>query len=324
MQAAGSFTDDNVRKAVWEGGIPIVFNLHHNDLTTFEPPLPYYIVAPRGSYLPLVTGPVRDHFVLSAPVLIDEMWFDYKGTPLKWHLPIGLLFDLLHPNATAPELPWPLTVHFHEFPENDLLRCPNEETIKNHFMNTLKEANYIKFGDSGKVNKLSLSDSNALWDGVRTFDFETFSAGNKLLAADATTMKHVPIRVCSPNLRTMQDLIPPKDDKGNERTLGNVLAQFYPEIFPFSQSSTTTSTSPSPSPSPSASPAPTPASPTQTSPVTSPPSSPAPIHLAKPSGPMRIVVQGITPALDCTIAWLYETLSHPDNFLYISLLPLSA
>jgi hypothetical protein len=43
------------------------------------------IVAPRGSYLPLVTQNVRDHFVLSAPVLIDEMWFDYKGTPLRWY-----------------------------------------------------------------------------------------------------------------------------------------------------------------------------------------------------------------------------------------------
>lgn len=37
------FTDDNVRKAVWEGGVPIVFTLHQNDLTTFEPPLPYYV-----------------------------------------------------------------------------------------------------------------------------------------------------------------------------------------------------------------------------------------------------------------------------------------
>jgi autophagy-related protein 5 len=311
---SGSFSDESVRKAVWEGGIPIVFNLHHNDLTTFEPPLPYYIVAPRGSYLPLVTANVRDHFVLSAPVLIDEMWFDYKGTPLKWHLPIGLLFDLFHPEPTAPELPWPLTVHFHEFPENDLLRCPNDETIKNHFMNTLKEANYIKFGDSGKVNKLSLNDSNALWDGLRTFEYDTFSATNKLLAADASTLKHVPIRVCSPNLRTMQDLVSPKDEKGNERTLGNVLAQFYPELFsPSNTPNTTSSASTTTGP---------PASPSQTS----PPSSPTPFSKTstKPSGPMRVVVQGITPSLDATIVWLYDTLSHPDNFLYISLLPASS
>ncbi len=37
------FTEEQVKKAVWEGGIPIVFTLHQNDLTTFEPPLPFYI-----------------------------------------------------------------------------------------------------------------------------------------------------------------------------------------------------------------------------------------------------------------------------------------
>lgn len=306
------FTDENVRRAVWEGGIPIVFTLHQNDLTTFEPPLPYYIVAPRGSYLPLVTAGVREHFMLSAPVLIDEMWFDYKGTPLKWHHPVGVLFDLLHANSNATELPWPLTVHFHEFPEQELLRCPNEEVIKNNFMNTLKEANYIKFGDSGKVNKLSLQESNALWDGIRNFDHDTFWYANKLLAADANTLKHVPVRVCYPNMPFMQDLISPKDEKGNEKTLASVLSHFLPDLFPPSSPAASTSSQPNPPPSPSL-----------TSPVGSPPSSPASLAFpAKPTGPVKVMVQGIFPAHEATMTWLYENLSHPDNFLYIVILPM--
>jgi len=313
--AAPPSADENVRRAAWDGGIPIVFTLHQNDLTTFDPPLPYYIVAPRGSYLPLVTASVREHFMLSAPVLIDEMWFDYKGIPLKWHHPVGVLFDMLHANSFAPELPWPLTVHFHEFPEQDLLRCPNEETIKNHFMNTLKEANYIKFGDNAKVNKLSLPESTALWDGLRSYEHDTFWHTNKLLVADASSLKHVPVRLCYPQMPSfLQDLVNPKDEKGNERTLASVLSQFLPDVFP-PPSATSTTTSPAPPQSPSIS--------TPPPVVGSPPSSPASIALpVKPSGPVKVMVQGIFPAHEATIVWLYENLSHPDNFLYIVILPM--
>ena len=49
-------------------------------------------------------------------------------------------------------------------------------------------------------------------------DYETFTATNKMLATDAATLKHVPIRVCSPNLRTVQDLVNPKDEKGIKKS----------------------------------------------------------------------------------------------------------
>lgn len=107
--------------------------------------------------------------MLSAPVVIDEMWFDFNGIPLKWcvmigwgciacrltwralfvgnmnmhelsdnsrHYPIGVLYDLL---ATQQDLPWSVTVHFQEFPSSVLLRCGAEDEVKSHVNNTLKE-----------------------------------------------------------------------------------------------------------------------------------------------------------------------------------------
>lgn len=94
-----------------------------------------HYLAPRGSYLTAIAGPVRDHFLVSAPAVVDEMWFDHNGIPLKWytylapspstsspsspfiflcsspprHYPIGVLFDLM---GSTLELPWQLTVHF--------------------------------------------------------------------------------------------------------------------------------------------------------------------------------------------------------------------
>ena len=43
------------------------------------------LLLPRVSYLTLVTDKVKKHFlkVMKAED-VEEMWFEYEGTPLKW------------------------------------------------------------------------------------------------------------------------------------------------------------------------------------------------------------------------------------------------
>lgn len=53
----------------------------------------------------------------------NEMWLEYNGAPLKWHLPIGVLHDL---HAEDIQLPWNITVHFDKFPENVIMHCHNK------------------------------------------------------------------------------------------------------------------------------------------------------------------------------------------------------
>lgn len=51
------------------------------------------------------------------------------------HYPVGVLYDMYGKSA----LPWAITVHFQNYPVETILRCPDEDTIKSHFLNTLKE-----------------------------------------------------------------------------------------------------------------------------------------------------------------------------------------
>jgi autophagy-related protein 5 len=43
----------------------------------------------------------------------NEIWLEFNGTPLKWHYPVGLLFDLYaNMESVAQNLPWCIHVHF--------------------------------------------------------------------------------------------------------------------------------------------------------------------------------------------------------------------
>jgi autophagy-related protein 5 len=64
-------------------------------------------MAPRLGYLPLLASKIEPHFRAALPPGTDTIWFEYQGLPLKWHIPTGVLFDLL---AEKKTLPWPLTV----------------------------------------------------------------------------------------------------------------------------------------------------------------------------------------------------------------------
>ncbi|KAL6068630.1 autophagy protein 5 [Balamuthia mandrillaris] len=292
--------DEQVRRYIWEGCVPVVFGLTPNEITTLKPPDPFYLMVPRSSFLPMVTGPVREHFLQSSPVVVDEMWLEYEmgeeKIPLKWHYPAGVLFDLL---AEPEQLPWPLTVHFQGFPTSRLLRCPNDLAVMHHYMNVLKEANYLKHGDSSKVNALSREDHNDLWEGLITNQYERFWKVNKTLfpKEGAAALKNLPIRVVRKERPCLQEPISPflpssssssssaSGEEPQEQTLWDVLHQMLPELFPLSSK-----------PSPSSS---------------SPQEKEEEIKLPK------VIIQGILPPLNTPILWLVQHCSHPDNFLYI-------
>lgn len=157
-------TDDkDVLRDVWFGRIPTCFTLYQDEITEREAE-PYYLLLPRVSYLTLVTDKVKKHFQkVMRQEDISEIWFEYEGTPLKWHYPIGLLFDLL---ASSSALPWNITVHFKSFPEKDLLHCPSKDAIEAHFMSCVKEADALKH-KSQVINEMQKKDHKQLWMGLQ-------------------------------------------------------------------------------------------------------------------------------------------------------------
>ncbi|XP_076951404.1 autophagy protein 5-like [Bidens hawaiensis] len=157
-------------KWVWEGAIPLQIHLHDSEVTTLPPPSPALILAPRIGYLPLLSSLLKPFFT---PGLDDTIWFDFKGLPLKWYIPTGVLFDLLCPE---PQRPWNLTVHFRGYPGNILTPCDDgEDSVKWSYINSLKEAAYIVHGSSKNVMNMSHPDQLELWRSLLNGKLEAYN-----------------------------------------------------------------------------------------------------------------------------------------------------
>ncbi|KAG0620933.1 hypothetical protein M758_4G256000 [Ceratodon purpureus] len=147
------------RKQVWSGAVPLQLHLHPSEITASPAPAPFLILAPRNGYLPLLETDIRHHFARVIPSNSDSIWFDYQGLPLKWHIPTGVLYDLL---VAEFERPWNLTVHFRAYPTEVLTLC-EDEAVKWNFVNALKEASYVMYGNTKSIMNMSQLDQVELW-----------------------------------------------------------------------------------------------------------------------------------------------------------------
>ncbi|KAM5576656.1 autophagy protein 5 [Rosa sericea] len=163
--------DMEAQSFLWKGAIPLQIHLHESEVTTLPSPPPALILAPRLGYLPLLASHLKPYFSSALPPGVDTIWFEYKGLPLKWYIPTGVLFDLL---CAESERPWNLTVHFRGYPGNILIPCEGEDSIKWSFINSLKEAAYIINGNCKNVMNMSQPDQVELWRSVLHGNFEAY------------------------------------------------------------------------------------------------------------------------------------------------------
>eukprot|EP00112_Aurelia_sp_Birch-Aquarium-sp1_P023470 Seg700.13 transcript_id=Seg700.13/GoldUCD/mRNA.D3Y31 product="Autophagy protein 5" protein_id=Seg700.13/GoldUCD/D3Y31 len=214
--------DREVLREVWEGRIPVCFTLSQDEITTVEQPEPYYILVPRLSYFPLVVDKMCRHFqTATGQSDSDEMWMEYQGQPLKWHYPIGVLFDLY---ASNEALPWNITVHFKRFPDQELIRCHTKEVVEAHFMSCLKEADNLKHR-SQVMNAMQKRDHKQLWSGLNNDKFDQFWSVNKRLMErlNGETFKNIPFRIYLIDRPYIQMLFRPLSAKGEFLTLRDLI-----------------------------------------------------------------------------------------------------
>lgn len=139
------------------------------------------INVPRLSYLPFLLPRLHAFFsstLIDPAVAPHEAWISIDNVPLKWHYPVGLLYDLhsgIQPGEDDQEdqvkdvLPWKLTLHYTDFPVDQLMQMDAEyKVLLDTFVNSVKEADFIRNGTAKVAMGMSKGDSDTLWGSVQT------------------------------------------------------------------------------------------------------------------------------------------------------------
>ncbi|KAJ2503930.1 autophagy protein 5 [Coemansia sp. RSA 2052] len=189
-------------KRVWKGMIPIELQLAASDAIELlasavlpEPFQTFYMLVPRVGYLPFISGKIKERWLdpmlaLSGSRIPSEqqiketdIWFEYKGQALKWHYPIGLLYDMLVSDVHRgdAELPWSLTLHVRKLPTAKIIAQPNGQLMRDMFMAMIKEADFIRNGSTKRVMDLAKSDQMQFLDGLETHSYEKYFAIHSII-----------------------------------------------------------------------------------------------------------------------------------------------
>jgi len=145
--------DHEVLRQIWDGRVPVSFVLASNEVSSVEQPDRLFMLVSRLTYFPLVIDRVQRYFQryatadkssASVAVPTGDVWLeDDNGLPVRWHYPVGVLYDLAAQSSSVSS-PWQLTVHFCNFPEHDLIRFSCRDAVEAAFMSAVKEADCLK------------------------------------------------------------------------------------------------------------------------------------------------------------------------------------
>ena len=271
-----------------------------------------------------------------------ECWFEDEksGVPLRWHLFVGILYDLVKGRALVNRssrknaankhtqdnfLPWHIRVHFSSYPTDQLLplddcldgtNCSNDGSycitalLGRLFRNSLKQALFMQYGSSKVAMSINKSSHEQIWDSLLQSNYELYhdvnvrlQSGLKPFISTAFKDKQKDLPQTIP-LRLMVNGMPAvQKPVKNENINGDEQKKVTetPEQFCTCQMPP----------------------PTTLGEVLA---KYLPDHFAVDyitgtvthDSNVYYCVQGIQPSVNCTIVDLWRTLSHPDHFLYIT------
>lgn len=219
--------DREILREVWQGRLPMCFSLAQDEESSSKKE-PCFLMVPRLTYITLIAEKILKHFKKPQELPEgEELWFEFNHQPLKWHYPVGVLFDLLTDNTP---LPWKVKVHFKNFPEDELLHCKSKEVVEAHFMSSVKEADILKHRGQ-VINNMQKRDHKQLWQGVQNDKFDQFWTINRRLMerTNEEPFKSIPLRIYQRDKMYIQRLSKPVTDTGEPLNLGHVLDALLPE-----------------------------------------------------------------------------------------------
>jgi len=295
-----SIDDKEITRELWQSRLPICFILSDEDITKVnrsELPEPLYLMLARQSYFPCIIEKINRYYSTyfkenlndtTNNISLANLWLEYESIPLKWHYPIGVLYDLYTSSisSTNSHLPWQITVHLSKFPEGEIIRFPDKESIEAYYMSTLKEADSLKH--KGKIiGDMQKRDHKQLWNSLLQDKYDGFwNINNKLMSYtdNLQYFRYIPFRIYILDKPFIQKLFSPFDSEEEKWMTLNDL--FFFALNHEAQCEQLANEKK---------------------------------ILSTNIDDYKVIIHGIQPSLQTPIQWLSEHFSYPDNFLHICL-----
>ncbi|KAI8952562.1 autophagy protein Apg5-domain-containing protein [Xylaria longipes] len=211
----------SVPQTLWDLQVPLYIT-HAS-----APNAPFVTTVPRFSYLALLLPRLSAYFGLPCSS------FHHEDVLLR-NLAVGLLVDLYQPT-----LPWRLIVA-------DGISWDIGDT----FLNSAKEADFIRNGNAKQIMSLSKENTTALWNAVQDNDYASFNKVNARLLNTPRELRNVPLRIYIPTspsdaagstnnsagaFKVVQSLVQPRVNDRTPQTVGAALRTLLPKLFPSSR-----------------------------------------------------------------------------------------
>lgn len=219
---AGEF-DYEVSRKIWEAAVPVEFQVEGENRSG-ETCRPCYAMLPRCSYFPLHLPQILEQIRAredSIKLEADKVWLECIGTPLKLYYPIGVLFDL-HRCSDSPKMT--VTIKYGTRPES--VSYVSKDTMEAMFLQSLKEANYLKRRKDEIVSTMKIDEHKQLWSGLVQDQFDDFWNINRRLmeSSEERPFHSIPIRFYISGHPFRQIPQPPVDESGEHRLLSSCLS----------------------------------------------------------------------------------------------------
>ncbi|RCN40526.1 autophagy protein Apg5 [Ancylostoma caninum] len=217
---AGEF-DYEVSRKLWEAAVPIEFQVDRDDES--DACKPSYAMLPRCGYFPLYLARVLEQVRAredSIKLDVEKVWLESNGSPLKVYYPVGVLFDL-HKPLDSPTM----TVVIKTAPRPEGVLPVSKDAMEAMFMQSLKEANYLKRRKDEIVSSMKVDEHKQLWSSLVHDRFDDFWSVNRRLmeTTEERPFHDIPIRLYVTGQPFRQILQPPLDANGEPRTLSQAL-----------------------------------------------------------------------------------------------------
>lgn len=179
--------DERLQETVWETKVPLKMELSYKDLTTAKTPLTLYYSLPRISYIASIFLDIFENFKDFASAELSSLWIEHEGRPIRWQYPLGVIIDSLGINFSKG--PIVLTVRFRNMPK-EVIPCESNDSLRFYFMNSIKEADVIRFPTEQKFFKLKKESTLRIKDIVYENNPKNITEYRKIMSFEVKISKY--------------------------------------------------------------------------------------------------------------------------------------